>query len=462
MNQPPVLKELPPKAELRRLFTLAWPVIIGQLGLVTMGTVDVAMVGSVGGDALAAVGIGHLWTFGVLVVGFGVLGGLDPIFSQAWGAGDTAVGSRTLARAGVLALLLSVPLVLLHLAAGPALLALGQPPEIVPVAAAYCAAIAPSVAPVMLQQALARYLQGRGEMKLPMFAVLLGNLVNIAGNWLLVRGFSLGDLVVPAMGAVGCGVATSLVRFSMFALLLVATLPMLRKLPRPSWAEVLDPRALWRLFAVGGPVGFQHGLEVWAFCAAGLLMGLLGSTEVAAHAVAINLSSLAFMIPFGLGAAAATRVGNLIGAGLPWGRSAWMAVGLGTAWMSLTAVLFASAPTTLASLYTQEAPVVATAALLLPIAAAFQLFDGVQAVTFGVLRGAGDTRMPALVNLFGYWMLGLPLAAWMGVVQGPSPQWVWGGLALGLLVVAGLLLLRLRAVIRKGGFKLAKEADAAS
>ena len=458
---PPAAVEPAGPGELRRLWRLAWPVVLGGLGMVAMGTVDVAMVGAVSGDDLAAVGIGHIWSFGVLIVGLGALSGLDPIFSQGWGAGERAELGRALARTMVLATALSVPMVGLMWVAEPALAALHQPPEILPVAGAYCRAAAWGVWPAMLFQAIGRYLQGRGEMKVPMLAVFAGNLANVGGNYALVFGLTLpGGLVVPAMGAVGCGVSTSLVRWVMLAAVLWLGAEALRELPRPTWAETLSPRAQLHLVAQGGPVGIQHALEVWAFSATGLLMGSLGSVEVAAHAVAINLVSVTFMVAYGIGAAAATRVGNLIGAGLEWRRSAWIAVGVGVAWMACTASVLASVPGLLVGLFTRDVVVAAVAASLLPVAAAFQLFDGVQVVTFGVLRGAGDTRFPALINLLGYWVIGLPVAWWMGVHTDASPRWVWGGLVIGLCIVATLLLWRLRVIQKRSAPALRRGAGA--
>ncbi len=437
--------------ELPRLLRLAWPVVVGQLGIVAMGAVDVAMVGALSKGALAAVGIGHIFSFGLLIPGLGLLSGLDPLFSQRWGAGDRSGLGRVLAQGLVLATWAAIPLTLLHLFAGPLLVALNQPPDVVPIATAYCHAVAVGVLPGLLYQALARFLQGQGEMKLPMQAVLVGNAVNVVANAALVFGVEAGGrLVVPAMGAVGCGVATAGVRWAMFLSLVLLAKGHLRSAAWPRIWEAISPAGQAALLRIGGPVGLQVALEVWAFNATGLMMGMLGSVPVAAHAVAMNLISITFMIPHGIGAAASTRVGNLIGAQLTWRKSAWLAVGTGAAWMTLTSVLLAVVPEHLALVYTREAEVVALAALLLPVAAAFQLFDGVQVVVFGVLRGAGDTRLPALVNLVGYWICGLPLAYWLGVHHGWGPRWVWGGLVVGLFVVAVSLLVRLRWLMREG------------
>ena len=456
MTPPPA--RVPPvdAAELPRLVRLAWPVVVGQLGIVAMGAVDVAMVGALSKDALAAVGIGHIFSFGLLIPGLGLLSGLDPLFSQRWGAGDQKGLGRVLGQGLVLATWVAVPLTLLHLLAEPLLVALDQPPEVVPIATAYCRAVAVGVLPGLLYQALARFLQGQGEMKLPMHAVLVGNVVNVLANAALVFGVEVGGrTVVPALGAVGCGVATAGVRWAMFLSLVLLARDHLRTAAWPRLADAMSLAGQAALLRVGGPVGLQVALEVWAFNATGLMMGMLGSVPVAAHAVAMNLISITFMIPHGIGAAASTRVGNLIGAQLGWRRAAWLAVGAGVAWMALTSVLLALLPEPLARIYTREAEVVALAAALLPVAAAFQLFDGVQVVIFGVLRGAGDTRLPALVNLVGYWVCGLPLAYWLGVHHGWGPRWVWGGLVVGLAVVAVSLLVRLRWVMRRGAPDLA-------
>jgi Na+-driven multidrug efflux pump len=187
-------------------------------------------------------------------------------------------------------------------------------------------------------------------------------------------------------------------------------------------------------------------------------MGALGSAELAAHAIAINIVSLTFMVPFGIGSAAATRVGNLVGAGHPWQRAGWLAVGVGVAWMTLTSTALVFAPGPLARLYTPDAAVVGVAVVILPIAGAFQLFDGVQAVSFGVLRGAGDVRVPALANVVGYWVVGLPLAWWTGVHQAQDAARVWSALAVALVIVAALLLARLSWVGRRGAVVVSGEA----
>ena len=428
----------------RRLAHLAWPVVLAQLGIVALGAEDVLLVGRLGGEALAAVSAGHLWSFAVLLAGLGTMRGLDPLFAQAHGAGDKEAGAAALWRAFILALVISVPVTVAHLLAEPALRLLNQPAEIIPVAGEYCRVVALGIVPAMLLQALTQFLQGMGQMRLPLIAVIAANIVNLALDIVAVYGLEVpGVLSVPALGPVGCGWATTGARVAWLATLVWLARPLLRQYKPPLMRILLAPRAFARVLADGLPVGLQTGLEVWAFSAAGVLMGMLGTTELAAHAVTINVVSVTFMIPFGIGAAAATRVGNLVGAGHRWQRAAWVSVGMGTGWMALTSTVLVLAPHHLARFYTEDAAVIALAASLFPVTATFQLADGVQAVTFGVLRGAGDTRWPALANVIGYWMVGLPLAWWIGVHHGPDPIAVWQGLALGIIIVSVLVLARL-------------------
>jgi MATE family multidrug resistance protein len=441
------------RSELRRLLVLAWPVVLGQVAVVLLGVADVIFAGRVGPEALAAISTGHIWGFGTLILGIGLLRGLDPLFSQAWGAGDTAAEAAHLRRGLVLAAAAAVPVIAAHLFAAPGLLWLRQPAAVIPLAAEYCAVVSLGVLPAFAFAAVAGFLQGRGDMKPPAVALGVANVVNLIGNAVLVFGVDLGPLgAVPAMGAIGCAWATTVSRFATLGTLLFLAAPTLRALPAtPGWAR---PAAFAPLLRIGLPVSLQTGFEVWAFSAAGVMMGMLGAVEVAAHAVAINIASLTFMVPFGLGAAASTRVGNLIGAGHAWARAAGVAVATGAAFMAVMAAVLTAGAVPLARLFTPDPATIAVAALLLPVAGAFQLFDGVQAVAFGVLRGVGDTRAPAVVNLIGYWGLGLPLAWWWGVERGGGPVAIWAGLALGLAAVAAMLLVRVRMVAQRGAARL--------
>lgn len=435
--------------ELREIVALAWPAVASQLGMMLMGVVDLLLVGRLGEDAMAAVGLGHTWTFGVAIVVLGTASGLDPLLAQAFGAGDRRGAGRTFVRGAALLLTMAVPVIALHFAAAPGLRALSQPAGAIPLADTYCRLLAPGVPAMVLFNLVRQTLQADGRMMPAAIAVVVGNVFNAIVGYVLVYG----AFGAPKLGVAGVGIATAAGRWVMLLALVWAGRDLLREIWPREW--VLGRAALVQLLTVGLPVGFQVGLEVWAFTAATLLVGAFGSTAAAAHIVSLNLASMSFMVPFGISAAAATRVGNLLGAGHPWQRAGWTALGLGVAVMTLSATVFASFPAPLARLYAPSDPqVVALAAQLLPIAAFFQLFDGTQVVCFGVLRGAGDTRVPALANVVGYYLIGLPVGAWLAH-SGLGPRGVWMGLVLGLAVVAGLLVWRLRWTAARGGYRVA-------
>lgn len=422
--------------ELRRLVALSIPIAVTQLGNVMLGVVDVLMLGRVGREELDAAALGNLWLTATLVLGTGVVLGLDPLVAQAHGAGDGRRLGMLLQRGVVVALLVSVPVMLLWTLTGPVLEWFGQAPHLAAEAQRYALVQLPGAAAILVYAAMRAYLQGRGIAGPAMRVVLLANLVNIAADYWLI----FGGLGVPALGVAGAGLATGLVRVFMVAAL--AWVIVRRGLHVGAWVPwsraALDRRELAKIASLGFGVGMQIGLEVWAFQVAMLLAGWLGEAPLAAYSVVINLASTSFMVPLGIGMAAAVRVGNLIGAGRPREaqRAAWVALGLGGAVMCASAVAFVVWREELPALFGVDPAVQALAAGTLPIAAAFQVFDGVQAVGCGVLRGMGWMRPAAVANLLGYWALALPLAYWLAFAGGQGVHGLWWGLTAGLLAVA--------------------------
>ena len=210
--------------------------------------------------------------------------------------------------------------------------------------------------------------------------------------------------------------------------------------------EVARLAPLGRMLRLGIPIGSQHVLEFGAFALVALMMGWLGIREIAGHQIAINLAALTFMVPLGVGDAASVLVGRGVGRGSASESrgAARAALACGVVFMSLTGIAFLTLPNALSRLYTTNAQVIAVAATLIPIAGVFQIFDGLQVVASGILRGLGDTRAPMLANLLGYWTLGIPLSIYLGFIAGWGPSGLWWGLVLGLMVVACTLLLRVR------------------
>ena len=413
-----------------------------------MGVVDTAMVGRVSAAALGGVALGNVCFFGCAVTGMGILMGLDPLVAQAVGARDRMAIARSVQRGMVLALALSLPASALLLFAETGLRLLSQPADVTPFAGAYARWTALSVIPFYVFVVLRQSLQALHLVRSIFLTIVLANLLNAALNWVLI----FGHLGFPALGVVGAAIATTIGRWVMAGLLLLIAWRSLRPSLRPMRRDALDLRALGRMVSLGLPIGIMSLLEYTAFGTVALLMGRLGTVPVAAHQVAINIASVTFMVPFGVGQAAAVLVGNAIGAGeMPLARRhALASLFYGVGFMAVAASLFLLVPETIARLYTTDPATLALAASLIPVAGVFQLFDGMQAVAAGILRGAGDTRVPMLVNLTGFWLAGMPVSLALGFRTALGPVGLWWGLAFGLAVVALILVARTRGLLRRG------------
>jgi MATE family multidrug resistance protein len=439
--------------ELRTLVVLASPVVLGQVGSMAMGVVDVAMVGRLGTLPLAAMALAHTWGFSSMILARGATHGLDPLVAQAHGAGDKAGASKALVRGVVLALLMAVPVTGMHFLASPGLGLLQQPQELLAPAGAYCAVLGIAVLPMLLFLTLRQFLQGLEYMRPATEAVIVANVANV----LLNHGLMTGAWGLPELGAVGCAWSSVICTFLMLAWLMWRVRPLLAVYRIPL-AGVVTWTSMMTLLGLGLPVGLSISVEVWAFNMTNVMMGWLGPRQLAGHTVAMTLATISFMVPLGISAAAATRVGNLLGAGKRWQRSGWLAVGLGVVVMGFSAILFRLVPSQLAGLFTHETEIVVVAAALIPLAGLFQLFDGFQVVSFGVLRGAGDVRFPMLVPVIAYWGVGLPMAYWAAFHLGLGPQGVWWGLICALAVAAVLLAWRIRVTGKRGGTLVGRPA----
>ena len=436
----------PARRELHATLALAVPIALVQLGTNLMGAVDTVFVGHLSASALAAVALGNLYFINVAIAGSGLLLGLDPLLAQAVGAGDEPALARSVQRGLLLCAALSLLLALPFLVAGPVLSALGQPADVVPQAARYLLHSIPGLLPFFAFGVLRQALQALHHTRAILVTIVVANLCNALLDWVLV----FGHLGSAAYGVVGSAWATAASRWLMGLLLLALARRELAPRLRPWRAESLARAPLARIVRLGAPVGLQQLLEVTAFSAIGLLMGRLGTREMASHQIALNLASTTFMVPLGVAAAAAVRVGHAIGAGdMPRTRAAARAALLtGTGFMAGTALLMLLLPAAIARIYTADTTVIALAASLIPIAGVFQVFDGVQAVSAGILRGAGDTRAPLLMNLGGFWLVGIPISALLAFHWHLGALGLWWGLVAGLAAVAGLLGWRVVRVLR--------------
>jgi multidrug resistance protein, MATE family len=446
------------RTELAAAARLAAPVALVQVGTMLMGVVDTMMLGHLSAQALAAGALGHIVTFTCLMLGYGVLSALDPLVSQAYGARDVGAVGGHLQRGLVLAAVLTVPTVVALLDIEPILRALGQPAAVSRDAADYTRAILWGILPYLVFVAFRQTLQAMGVVRQAAAAIVLGNVVNAVLNWMLI----FGHLGAPALGVSGSALSTSVARWAMCIYLLVASRRSLAPYWRGFTAEAAVVRPYLTMLRIGLPIALHNSVELMIFAVAALLIGRIGVAELAGHQIALNLASLSFMVPLGISGAAATRVGNAIGRGdMPGARRAAAAcLLLGTGAMMVFAAVFATLPGPLARLYTMDPAVISVVAVLLPIAAVFQICDGIQVVSSGVLRGAADTTFTAAIALIGYWAIGLPVGWALAFRAGLGPAGLWWGITVGLTTVAVLLVMRIAVRFRREIVRVGVEMEA--
>ncbi len=422
------------EGELRQLFKLAAPIAFAQAGYALMGLIDTAVVGRLGAGPLGAIGLANGLFFALAVVGLGVMLGLDPLFAQALGARDERRARELIWQGIWLSLLVSaalaLPIAAMPLLLGPA----GIAPDVARDARLFLWLRLPGLWPMLAYAALRSYLQAAHRTRALVVSTLLANIANLVLDiW-----FVFGGAGLPALGAPGAGLATSLCSMLQLAVLALA-------IPSREGA-VRSPRAadLRKALEVGVPVGLQMGAEQGVFALVGLLAGRLGPRALAAHQVAISLASFTFCWAVGVGMAGSVRVGWAVGARDTKAarRSGLTAFFGGAIVMSISALIFWLAPGALARLLSDQPDVIAAAVPLLGVCAVFQLSDGIQGVGAGVLRGAGDTRFAFVANLVGHYLVGLPVAILLGLHLGMGANGLWWGLCAGLTAVAIALLTR--------------------
>ncbi|MCC6319409.1 MAG: MATE family efflux transporter [Gemmatimonadaceae bacterium] len=421
---------------------LAAPIVAVQVGLMTMGAVDAAMLGRVSPAAMAGGALGNLYWMLATMVGQGAVHALDPIVSQALGAGDAAAAGRGVKRGLVLGALLSLPAALVLVPAEPVLRWLGQPEDVAALAGDYTLACVPGTIAYYWFFALRQSLQAMRRVWPLILTVVGANLLNVFLDWVLI----FGRLGAPALGTTGAAIATSIGRWAMVLILGGIGWRYLRPHLRGSWRSALRWTALTPMLRIGLPIGVHQWLEMAAFGGALLLVGRFGTVPLAAHNLTIQIVALTYMVPLGTASAAAVLVGHAVGRGDADGarREASAALVCGVGFMAIAALVIVAVPETLARAFSIEPAVVALGARFLPIAAAFQVFDGIQGVSSGILRGLGDTRIPMLLNLVGFVLIGIPVAAILAFPLGIGPEGVWWGLVVCLAVVAALLAARVR------------------
>lgn len=439
------------RREFRPMLRLALPLALTELSWVAMALVDTMMVGRLPYSAVAigAVSLGSVVFYTIGLFGSSIMLGLDTVVSQAYGAGKLQECHRWFINGLYLNLAIGPALMIVIFAGLPALKHFGIDPEILAYTIPFLKILTWSTLPLALYFTLRRYLQALTIVKPVVFAAVSANAVNLVGNWALVYG----HLGLPAKGVTGSGYSTLISRVYMMTVLLVAVVYYDRKrssgLWKASWR--LEMHRLRELLRLGLPAGAQLVLEISAFSFTTVLLARLGAVALAGHQIAMNIAGLTFMVPLGISAAAAVRVGHALGAQDVHGaaRAGWMALLFGATFMSCSALTLFVFPHAIARMYSPDPQVIRMGAALLMVAGVFQLFDGIQVVATGALRGAGNTRTPMLAHLLGYWIIGVPLGALLCFKFGLGAVGFWAGLCVALILIGMVLLLAWRRVITR-------------
>jgi MATE family multidrug resistance protein len=427
-------------AESRTLLKLAGPLVVNNLALAGMQFADAVMAGQLGAEALAAVAVGSSVWFLFFMVLLGIMMAISPIVSRLVGAGrDSQVGQYT-RNASLLGIALSVPVLLAaHLGVPTFLEVLTIDPSFRGLTADYVAAIAWGAPAIFVFLALRFTNEGIGYTKPIMLTSLLALVCNVFLNWVFIYG----KLGAPALGAVGCGVASAITMWVIVIVLGVYMLVSTRYAPYRLTENYLaiDSRVLAEVLRLGIPIAVTVTAEAGLFNAVSLLMGTLGAEVAAAHQVALNFASTCFMIPLAISAATTVRVGYRLGRGELDNarRSGAIGIVICAATMTASATVLLLASHQIVDIYTNDPAVAGIAVSLLLMAAIFQIADGVQVGAAGALRGYKDTRLPMVMTIFAYWVVAFPLAFFTAVVWRLDPHLVWGGFVAGLCVAGALL-----------------------
>lgn len=422
------------------LLRIAIPIVLSELAWMLMSVVDTIMVGRLGPDAIGAVGLSSAVYYAPAIFGVGLLLGLDTFISQAYGRGDYDECHRWLSQGVYLAAIITIPVMLLIHVVPDLLVVWGVNARVAHEATGYLRILNWSTLPLLIYVAFRRYLQGKGVVRPITFALVSANLVNWGGNWALIYG----KLGLPAMGVRGSALSTGLARLYMAGFLVCVAWRHERKRGHALFVHWSGPvwSRLRQLLRLGGPAASQMLLEVGAFGAATVIAGRLSAEALAGHQIALNCASVTYMVPLGLSAAAAVMVGHAVGAEdmARARRAGWLAIGLAAVFMASMAVALLVFPLPILHVYTHDEGVLKIGVPLLALAATFQIFDGIQSTATGALRGLGHTRTPMLLNLIGYWVLGLPLGYVLCFYAGLKIFGVWLGLTLALIFIAMLML----------------------
>jgi MATE family, multidrug efflux pump len=442
MSQPSLTSAQALRREFAPTLRLALPLAFAELGWMSMGIVDTIMVGRLPNSAIAigATGLGETLYNALAIFAAGLLLGMDTFVAQAFGREDLQDARHTLINGLFLALLIAPALMLIVLTWPPLMRQFSISPELVNPMTPFLRALNWGSLPLLIYFALRRYLQAVNIVHPITFALVSANLINLAGDWTLIYG----HLGFPAMGIVGSGWSTCFSRIYLVVVLVITLLWVETKRKLGTWKGTLrlEVKRMVELLRLGLPAATQILFEIGAFAVATTMCARMGPMALAGHEIALSFAALTFMVPLGISSAAAVRVGQEVGRGDPAAarRAGWSAIILGAGFMACSAAVFVSFSKSLARVFSPDPEVIQVGSTLLLVAAAFQLFDGIQICTTGALRGSGDTRTPMFANLIAYWLIGLPVGYLLGFKLRWGAVGVWIGLCIGLMMIGSSLL----------------------
>ncbi|WP_179376501.1 MATE family efflux transporter [Winogradskyella wichelsiae] len=444
--------------EFRYNLRLASPVMLGMLGHTFVSFVDNVMVGQLGAAELAAVSLGNSFIFIAMSLGIGFSTAITPLVAEADTENDFDKGKSVFKHGLFLCTVLGLVLFVLLLFAKPLMYIMDQPKEVVDLAIPYLDLVAFSLVPLIVFQAFKQFSDGLSLTKYPMYATIVANLLNVAINYVLI----FGKLGFPEMGIVGAAVGTLVSRFVMVAYLwwLLAKREKSKAYVTNLKFFTLSKQPIKKLTNLGLPSALQMFFEVGIFTAAIWLSGTLGANAQAANQIALNLSSMTFMVATGLSVAAMIRVGNQKGlkdySALK--RIAESIFMVGFIFAVLFALLFVVFHEFLPTMYVDlddpvnrvdTTEVVTIAATLLLAAAVFQITDSLQVIALGALRGLQDVKIPTVITFISYWVIGFPICYYLGKEEMYGSFGIWIGLIVGLSVAAIMLFIRFHLLTEK-------------
>jgi MATE family multidrug resistance protein len=430
------------KRHITSTLNLAYPVIIGQLGVIMMGVVDSLMVGRLGAAPLAAAALGSSLTFIVIIIGIGLSMAVTPLVAIAIGAKKYEDCGIYFRQSLLINTIFSIIIAVLIFFVADLIKYFDQPIEVQVQAQSYMKIIGLSSIPLMLFQTYKQFIEGLSVMRPAMIITLLANIINAFANWVLI----FGNLGFPALALDGAGWATFSSRVFMALAMMgfVMNNKIFKDYDVSFHFKSINWRIIKKILSLGLPSGLQYFFEVGAFSFAVVMVGWLGAKQQAAHQIAINLASISFMAVLGISAAGSIRVGNAVGQKdiQETRRAGFTASFLGASVMFFSGLIFIFFRNFLPTLYINDKEVISIASSLLIIAALFQLSDGFQAVGIGILRGLTDVKIPTAITFIAYWVVGLPVGYLLGFTFNLGVQGVWIGLLSGLTTSAILLTLR--------------------